>query len=118
VRVENEAFHTPGSLAGTSINRYSVGVEHAGFARQTPLEWADAYSEAMLRISAQLVASICKAHGIPPKHLSIDELKAGNVLGIAGHADCTKATGVGTHYDPGPAFPWQHYIEMVKEYRV
>lgn len=112
VKEDDGAWHTPGLLVGREINRTSIGVEHAGFARQTPEEWQDPYSAAMLELSAQLVADICARHNIPPRRLTVEELQAG-VGGICGHADCTTATGTGSHWDPGPGFPWDWYMERV-----
>lgn len=111
------AWHCPGSVQGKEINRCSIGVEHAGYAKQTPEQWADEYSTAMLRLSAQLVGALCKRYSIPVRHLSKAELLAGE-SGLVGHVDCTNATGTGSHWDPGPNFPWDAYLEMVAEYAV
>jgi N-acetyl-anhydromuramyl-L-alanine amidase AmpD len=99
-------------------NGYSIGIEHAGFAAQTPAEWADAYSVAMLERSAQLVAEICKRYGIPVRRVSAEDLKAGGERrrGICGHIDVTNGlTGGRGHWDPGPSFPWQSYLARVAE---
>jgi N-acetyl-anhydromuramyl-L-alanine amidase AmpD len=108
------AWHTPGSLQGRYVNDISIGIEHAGFARQTKEEWLDDYSLAMLELSAELTASLCAKYSIPAVKLSPDDLKAGNVRGVCGHHDCTLATGKGTHWDPGPHFPWSWYMERVR----
>ncbi len=110
------AWHTPGSLpskGGTEINRMSIGIEHAGYAKQTATEWDDDYSRAMLELSASLVAKLCVKHAIPPRRLSPTDLKEPGVRGICGHVDATKATGVGSHWDPGPNFPWDWYMARV-----
>lgn len=112
---EVEAFHTPGMLGGRYVNSISIGLEHAGFSQQTAEEWVDQYSLSMLRLSAQLAARICRKYSIPIKRLTVDELQSGEA-GICGHVDCTKATGVGDHWDPGPFFPWDRYLAMIKEY--
>jgi N-acetyl-anhydromuramyl-L-alanine amidase AmpD len=117
VEEEDGAWHTPGALpgkGGVEINRSSIGVEHAGYARQTAEEWSDEYSIAMLERSAQLVAEICARYDIPATKLSPEELKEPGASGICGHVDCTKATGVGTHWDPGPFYPWAWYLERVR----
>ncbi len=112
VKDTDGAWHTPGSLSGVEINRSSIGIEHAGYARQTPEEWRDEYSTAMLEMSAGLVAGLCLQYGIPPVRLSPADLRAG-AKGICGHVDCTVATGTGSHTDPGPHFPWDWYMERV-----
>jgi N-acetyl-anhydromuramyl-L-alanine amidase AmpD len=116
VHEKDVAWHTPGSIGGRNVNDFSIGIEHAGYASQTAAEWADAYSLSMLERSAELVGDICRRRDIPVRRLTIDELKAGNIRGITGHVDCTKATGTGSHWDPGPNFPWTWYIERVREH--
>lgn len=116
---EDGAWHTPGALpakGGREINRSSIGIEHAGYARQTADEWRDAYSTAMLELSAELVADLCKLHDIPIVKLSPDDLRQPGARGICGHVDCTKATGVGSHWDPGPHFPWDWYLARVRHH--
>lgn len=116
VKVENVAWHTPGKLAGSFVNDFSIGLEHAGFAAQSSAQWDDAYSRSMLERSAALCAHLCQHFAIPLRWLSVDDLKQGNILGITDHASCTKATGKGTHWDPGPNFPRDRYLELVKEH--
>lgn len=106
VRDQDVAWHAGGA------NRRSLGIEHAGYARQSEAEWADPYSTRMLELSASLVARRCHEHGIPVRRLNSAELKAGE-KGIAGHADCVEAFG-GSHYDPGPHFPFDAYLKMVR----
>jgi hypothetical protein len=94
-------------------NGRSVGIEHAGFAKQTPTDWADDYSAMMLARSAKLVARICRDYGIPIRRLSPDELRS-NMSGICGHVDVTNAFDGGAgHQDPGPGFVWDRYLEMI-----
>lgn len=114
VAFKDIAWHTPGRLGGDYVNNFSIGIEHAGFARQTAIEWADDYSTAMLARSAGIVAKLCTLYGIAPIRLSADDLKAGKVNGITGHVDCTNASGSGSHWDPGPSFPWSSYIARVE----
>ncbi len=98
------------------VNGYSVGVEHAGYAKQTPAEWADTFSLATLELSAELVAGICQRHGIPPERVTAEDLVAGRRTGICGHVDVTKGLKSGTHWDPGPHFPWDYYLGRVRDY--
>lgn len=116
VREQDIAWHTPGAIGGRNINDFSIGIEHAGYASQTAEQWADAYSIAMLERSAELVADICDRYSIPVRRLSVEDLKRGDVRGIVGHGDCTKATGTGSHWDPGPNFPWAWFIERVRSH--
>jgi hypothetical protein len=109
VRDMDIAWHAPG------VNNDGIGIEHSGYASQTPQEWDDAPSRMILWRSAKLTARLCSLYGIPFVKLSSDDLLAGK-RGIIGHVDATKAyPGPGrTHYDPGPNFPWTRYLELVQ----
>lgn len=103
------AWHAPGA------NRAGIGVEHAGYARQTAEEWADEYSTAMLRRSAALVALLCVRWGIPPVLVDAGGLARGE-RGITTHKAVTDAFNAGRgHYDPGPAWPGPWYVARVRE---
>lgn len=114
VRDEDVAWHAPGA------NGNGIGIEHAGYARQSAAEWRDDFSVAMLELSAELTARLCLKYSIPIARPSVTELKAG-ARGIVGHADCTAAWPVDkrtgqrrTHWDPGPGFPWDWYLSRVR----
>jgi N-acetyl-anhydromuramyl-L-alanine amidase AmpD len=100
--------------AAPGANRNGIHIECAGRAGQSPEEWADAFSEATLRRAAALAADLCRRYGIPIKRLDVEEVKAG-ARGICGHVEVTKAFPdlKGTHWDPGPNFPWAHFLELV-----
>ena len=110
VRDRDVAWHAPGA------NHNGIGIEHAGYAKQSRQEWLDPYSLAELVISAHLVRKLCDRYAIPIVRLSAADLTA-KKRGITGHADVTKAfPGPGrTHWDPGPNFPWDKYIQLVDE---
>ncbi len=104
---QDVAWHAPGA------NNNGIGIEHAGYARQTAAEWGDAYSLAMLTLSARLTATLCLRYQIPAVRLTATDLKA-KQRGICGHADVTAAFGKpGGHWDPGPGFPWSDYLSQV-----
>ena len=106
----NTAWATPGA------NADGLQVEHAGYAEQSPSQWADDYSRAMLELSARLTADLCRRYGIPAVHLTPAQLAAG-ARGIIGHIDATNAYSGGRgHTDPGPNFPWDAYIAKVRGY--
>lgn len=108
VRDDDVAWH-----AGP-VNGYSIGIEHAGRAGQTPAEWDDDYSRAMLERSARLVAALCHRYSIPVVRLTAEDLAAGRREGICGHVDVTRGLKHGTHWDPGPSYPWSTYLDMVR----
>ncbi len=97
------------------VNGYSIGIEQAGTAAQTPEQWADAYSLAMLQRTAELTADICTRYSIPVVRLTADDLKAGKRHGITGHVDVTNGLQGGKgHWDPGPNFPWDDFLARVR----
>lgn len=109
VREVDVAWHA------NQVNDRSVGIEHAGFARQTADDWADAPSSAILLQSARLVARICRERSIPLRRLSPEEIRSGEP-GLCGHVDVTRAYGNKSgHTDPGEHFPWASYLALVAE---
>jgi N-acetyl-anhydromuramyl-L-alanine amidase AmpD len=102
------AWHAPGA------NADGIGIELAGTARQTAAQWADMYSNGVLVQAAALVADLCEQHKIPIVRIGVDELRSG-AAGICGHVDVSRAFGKSTHWDPGPNFPWDRFIDMVRE---
>ncbi len=106
VREEDTAFHAPG------LSHCAVGIEHSGRAKQTDEDWADEFSQRMLELSAELTAAICKRHGIPCVRIGIEEVRNGHA-GVCGHVEVSRAFGKSDHWDPGPSFPWRHYMGRV-----
>jgi len=105
VHEEDTAYHAP-------PNAHSIGIEHAGYARQSAAEWADPYSEAMLRRSATLAADICRRHDLPVTFVTAADLLAGK-RGITTHVEVSRAWRQSDHTDPGPNFPMAHYLDLV-----
>jgi N-acetyl-anhydromuramyl-L-alanine amidase AmpD len=108
VRVQDVAWHAPGA------NNNGIGLEHAGYASQTSADWQDVYSQNVLLNSANLAGELCLAFSIPAEFVDAAGLRAGK-RGITTHAEVTKAfPGPGrTHWDPGPNFPMEEYLELV-----
>jgi N-acetyl-anhydromuramyl-L-alanine amidase AmpD len=109
VRDEDVAWHAPGA------NHNGIGFEHAGRAAQSPADWSDPYSTKMLERSARLVAEKCKHHGIPAVWLTPHDLLAGK-RGITGHVQVSQAFKRSDHHDPGPRFPVERYLRLVKQH--
>jgi len=100
--------------AAPGANADGLQQELAGRAGQTAGDWADAASQAILERSAQRTAIWCRTHGLPAVHLSDADLAAGRA-GIIGHDAATRVYHQGTHWDPGPNFPWGHYMARVQQ---
>ncbi|MFI0265696.1 peptidoglycan-binding protein [Streptomyces luteogriseus] len=109
VNDNDRAWHAPGA------NSDGLGLEIAGYARQSRAEWLDAYSKAALDQAAKVTADWCTKYDIPVRHLTLSEIKAGK-KGIVGHVDVSKAYGQTDHWDPGPNFPWDHFLARVKHF--
>jgi N-acetyl-anhydromuramyl-L-alanine amidase AmpD len=107
VRDQDVAWHAPGA------NHDGIGVELAGRARQTRREWTDRYSTGMLGRSSALVAGLCRRYEIPAAWLHAADLKAGK-RGITTHAAVSEAFKRSGHSDPGPGFPFERYLALVR----
>ncbi|MGV0868457.1 peptidoglycan recognition protein family protein [Corynebacterium kalidii] len=67
-----------------------------------------------LEKGADVVADWCRRYGIPPVKLTADQVRAGQ-RGICGHAEISGAWRETDHTDPGPNFPWDVFINLVKQ---
>lgn len=103
------AWHAPGA------NKRGIGVELAGFGRQTLAQWADAYSVRMLDRAAWLVAELCRRHPIPIAELTVTGLITGKG-GITTHARVSTAFAKSDHTDPGEHFPMSTFLDLVHVY--
>ena len=108
VREKDIAWHARGG------NAHTIGVELAGFARQTAEGWEDAYSTGVLRHASVLVADVCRRRRIPVRWLDADDVRAGR-RGITGHAEVSAAYRQSDHWDPGPGFPVESFLDRVRQ---
>lgn len=109
VREKDVAYHAPGASAA------GIGIEHAGYAKQTAEQWQDDYSTEMLKLSARLTAKLCREWQIPMRWIDRNGLVRGDA-GITTHNEVSQAFKKSTHYDPGPSFPMAQYVAMVQAY--
>ncbi|HEY0138526.1 MAG TPA: N-acetylmuramoyl-L-alanine amidase [Nannocystis sp.] len=79
-------------LNGQSTNNFSVGIEHAGFAKTT--QW----SANLIDKSAKLVCDITKGHNIPRDKYH-----------IVAHGQLQPYNRI----DPGPNWPWATYLSKI-----
>jgi hypothetical protein len=79
---------------GTSTNNFSVGIEHAGFGSQA------SWSAGIIETSARLTCDITRRHGVPRDR---------NHIVSHGQLQPWNRT------DPGPNWPWNHYLDRVRE---
>jgi hypothetical protein len=109
VRETDIANHAPG------VNPISIGIEMAGRARQTAAEWDDEYSRSVIARTAKLTAEKCKRWDIPIVFVPSDALLR-FVRGITVHAAVSEAFKRSNHYDPGPNFPLQRFLDLTIQY--
>jgi N-acetyl-anhydromuramyl-L-alanine amidase AmpD len=84
-------------------NSRSDNIELCGLAGWSRAEWLQ--HPGLIKNCAKWVASRCKARGIPLTHIGAAGVRSRSE-GVIGHVDYTNGTGDGTHWDPGPGFPW------------
>lgn len=83
------------------FNMHSIGIEHIGFAGQG-YAW---YSEEMYQASAKLVRFLAKRYNIP--------LDRAHIFGHEEVPGGTQAKQRLMHWDPGPYWNWEHYMELL-----
>ncbi len=85
------------------INMHSIGIEHEGVAAQGST-W---YTEAMYRTSADLVRYLAKKYDIP--------LDRDHIIGHDNVPGLTDRKARVMHWDPGPYWDWNHYMDLVQQ---
>ncbi len=83
------------------VNTHSIGLEHEGFAA-AGASW---YTESLYQTSAELVRHLTDKYDIPRDRAHIighDQIPA-----------ITAARVPAMHWDPGPFWDWEHYMELV-----
>ncbi len=111
VRESDTAWAAPGA------NADGIQFEHAGYAGQGVKGWADDYSQALLRLSASATAGSANRWGIPVRHLTNTQLASG-CAGFVGHDQVSAVYKLSSHWDPGPAFPWDQYMRLVNAHQL
>ncbi|HJQ09021.1 MAG TPA: N-acetylmuramoyl-L-alanine amidase [Candidatus Saccharimonadales bacterium] len=85
------------------VNTHSIGIEHEGFAA----EGAAWYTEAMYRSSAKLVRYLAEKYDIP--------LDREHIIGHAQFHALRPDRAAGMHWDPGPYWDWDHYMDLLHQ---
>lgn len=89
-----------------SANPYFVQYELVGRASRKRSEWLGKYRKQLETVAA-LVADDVLQYGIPIRRA---------VPGIVGHADLDKWGYPNDHWDPGPGFPWDVFLDDVRRF--
>lgn len=93
-------------------NSRSLNIEIAGYAKQTRADWSDKYSINALEIAALCAAEWCMKYEIPVRKLTDSQIRSG-YKGFAGHVDVNRVYKKSAHWDPGPGFPWEYFLDRV-----
>jgi hypothetical protein len=101
------------AYAAPPLNPVALHIELAGYGAQTPQQWCDTFSSAVLDNAASLVAQWCKKYSIPVVHLTNQQLEQG-AKGIVGHYQVSAVYKKSDHVDPGVNFPWDAFIHRVQ----
>ncbi|MEU9317237.1 N-acetylmuramoyl-L-alanine amidase [Streptomyces sp. NPDC048295] len=97
VPTQNLAYH-----AGNYVtNMHSVGIEHEGFAAQG----ATWYTETQYQASAELVKYLAERFDVP--------LDRQHVIGHDNVVGPNSALASGVHWDPGPFWDWEHFMDLL-----
>ena len=98
-----------------AANLESISIEMTGQAAFTAEQWNNAYSKSMINQVVGLCKRLGQKYSIPPVHLTVGQIIDGKTKGYATHADITAAYKVmGGHTDPGPNFPLQTVLDLIK----
>jgi N-acetyl-anhydromuramyl-L-alanine amidase AmpD len=97
VPIRDVAFHS----GNWYFNNHSIGIEHEGYA----VEGATWYSEPMYQASAKLVRYLAQKYNIP--------LDRAHILGHDNIPGLFAADQAKQHWDPGPYWDWNHYLELL-----
>ena len=107
VKEANKAWHIGASydcklnsgkecqLSGYSSNNFTIGIEHAGYAKQA------SWNSNLINNSAKLVCDMSKAHAIPRDKYH-----------VVAHGQLQPYNRI----DPGPNWPWATYLAKINEY--
>lgn len=83
------------------INAHAIQLEHEGYA----ISGASWYTESMYRASARLTRYLANMFGVP--------LDRAHIVGHDEISGLTPQYQTAQHWDPGPFWDWQHYMELV-----
>ncbi|WP_251074431.1 N-acetylmuramoyl-L-alanine amidase [Streptomyces sp. ISL-12] len=97
VPTENLAFHAGNYVA----NMHSVGIEHEAFAAHG----ATWYTETQYQATAELVKYLAARFDIP--------LDRRHIVGHDNVVGPNSALVSGVHWDPGPYWDWEHFMDLL-----
>lgn len=103
---------TPWAASGANSDGWHV--EHAGMSDQDRAHWLDPYGRRMLAISANRAARRAVKWHIPVRKLTVAQVRDGVTKGFTDHATVQLAFPSTGHTDPGPYFPWDFWLGLIR----
>lgn len=94
-------------------NREGFHIEQCGFARWSAVVWRKHWRT--LQRAAYKTALHCALFDIPPVFRTAPELRR-RLPGVTTHVEVSRAFGLSTHTDPGPAWPRSLFMRLVRRY--
>lgn len=83
------------------FNMHSIGIEHEAVS----IEGKQWFTDAMYEASAKLVRHLAKSYGVP--------LDREHIIGHDEIPGVTAARQAGMHWDPGPYWDWDRYMQLL-----
>ena len=110
------------AYAAPNANHNGIHIEMAGYAKQKREEWLDEFGKLMLANVAALCAEILMPKfKIEPTFIYAPGLKklASNPhqTGFTTHSEVSKAFNPQGHWDPGPGFPIDYLLELIRQHK-
>lgn len=99
------AWHAP-------PNPGSIGVEICAEVWYSREQWLGSDVWPAVTRAAARAAELAARFGVPTVRLTVGDLRAGR-RGVCGHWDVSLAFQQSDHTDPGPNFPWDHFMAEV-----
>lgn len=111
--VKTKTYVDPAYASWTLLNgnSRSVNMEICGWARWTREEWLGPQMGRLVQ-AANWARQMCDRFGIPKRYIGAAGVARGEA-GIIGHVDYTNGAKDGDHWDPGPGFPWDVFMQLV-----
>jgi len=118
VNEKDRAWHAGSRI----VNDFTIGIEHAGFADEKAIGDYLGFSREQIEASAQLVAKLLHKYNLPPTrahvfgHAEVGVCK-GRERAKPGEPRLGETHGgASCHYDPGPYWNWDDYMDRVGHY--
>lgn len=99
------------AFGAAGANADGLHLELVGMPQQSRDEWLDDYGLAEFAQARTVLADWSALHGIPLRWLSLAELADGVTKGVTTHVDCEAVWPAFGHWDPGPDFPRDVFLD-------